>query len=237
MFGGQLLVAPITKPANKQINLGAVKVWLPEGTWTDIFTDRVYRGGGFVTMHRDLDTIPVLAGEGAIVPMYRQDRANALDNSQPLEIHIWRGNGNFELYEDDGESSPSNHLITRLQLEEAAQSLRFTIRGGEGDLSLVPEKRQIRLVFRDIVSADATVDGRSVPYSREGIDLTVDTAAGAVICLEHVSALRNIPREQLVVELKTRVQGEIIWKNAVLNSRRKMPGNVREALEELDALI
>ena len=65
----------------------------------------------------------------------------------------------------------------------------------------------------------------------------MDSAAGAVICLEHVSALRNIPGDQLETDLKTRVQGEIIWKNAVLNSRRKMPGNVREALEELDALI
>ena len=188
-------------------------------------------------MFRDLDAIPVLAGEGAIVPMYQQDKVNALDNGQSLEINIWRGNGSFEFYEDDGESSPSNYLITRLQVEEAGDSLRFTIRGGEGDLSLVPEKRQIRLVFRDIVSADATVDGRSVPYSREGIDLTVDSAAGTVICLEHVSVSGNIPREQLETDLKTRVQGEIIWKNAVLNSRRKMPGNVREALEELDALI
>ena len=237
MFGGQLLVCPVTTPADPKLNLAKTPLWLPEGRWTDFFTGRIYQGGQWVTMFRDLDAIPVLAGEGAIVPMYRNDRTNALDNNQPLDIHIWRGNGSFELYEDDGESSSSNHLITRLQVEEAGDSLRFTIRGGEGDLSLVPEKRQIRLVFRDIVSADATVDGRSVPYSREGIDLTVDSAAGAVICLEHVSVSGNIPREQLETDLKTRVQGEIIWKNAVLNSRRKMPGNVREALEELDALI
>ena len=237
MFGGQLLVCPVTTPADPKLNLAKTPVWLPEGRWTDFFTGRIYQGGQWVTMFRDLDAIPVLAGEGAIVPMYRQDRLNALDNAQPLEIHIWRGNGSFEFYEDDGESSPSNHLITRLQLEEAGDSLRFTIRGSEGDLSLVPEKRQIRLVFRDIVSADATVDGRSVPYSREGIDLTVDSAAGAVVRLDNVSVLRNIPREQLETDLKTRVQGETIWKNAVLNSRRKMPGNIREALEELDALI
>ena len=237
IFGGNLMVCPVTTPADKKLNLAATPVWLPEGRWTDFFTGRIYQGGQWVTMFRDLDAIPVLAGEGTIVPMYRNDRTNALDNSQPLEIHIWRGNSSFELYEDDGESSPSNHLITRLQVEEAGESLRFTIQGADGDLSLVPEKRQIRLVFRDIVSADATVDGRSVPYSREGIDLTVDSAAGAVICLEHVSVLRNIPRDQLETDLKTRVQGEIIWKNSVLNSRRKMPGNVRAALEELDALI
>ena len=105
IFGGKLLVCPITKPLDKQINLASAKVWLPEGRWTDIFNGRIYQGGQWVTMHRDLDTIPVLAKEGAIVPMYRNAETNDLSLSQPLEIHLWRGNGSYELYEDDGRTN------------------------------------------------------------------------------------------------------------------------------------
>ena len=237
MFGGNLLVCPVTTPADKKLNLAATPVWLPEGRWTDFFTGRIYKGGQWVTMFRDLDTIPVLTGEGAIVPMYRNDRTNALDNSQPLDIHIWRGNGSFELYEDDGESNRDNHLITRMEAKEAGEKLTFTIHPAVGDLSLVPEVRQFRLIFRDVVSADATVNGQSVPFCRNGIELTFDTAAGITLELHNITALANPPREKLVTELKTRVQGEIIWKNAVLNSEKKMPRAVREALKELDALV
>ena len=236
LFGGALLVCPVTTPADKMLNLAKTKVWLPQGRWTDFFTGKVYEGGTWVDMFRDLDAIPVLAREGAIVPMYLQSETNDLSLHQPLEIHVWRGNGSFELYEDDGETNRENHLITRLQVEEAGEYLRFIIHGGSGDLSLVPEHRQIRLVFRDVTSADVLVDGKTVPFCRNGIDLSVDTAAGSVIQLSNVSALQNPPKEQLKTNLLTRVQGEIIWKNAVLGSEKTMPKAVKEALAELDAL-
>ena len=89
IFGGQLLVCPITTPMDKRLNLSATKVWLPEGRWTDIFNDRIYEGGKWITMYRDLDSIPVLAPAGAIVPMYRNATRNDLSLEQPIEIHVW----------------------------------------------------------------------------------------------------------------------------------------------------
>ena len=236
LFGGQLLVCPVTTPADQKLNLAKTPVWLPEGRWTDFFTGKIYRGGGWVNMFRDLDSLPVLAGEGAIVPMYRQQACNDLSLHQPLEIHIWRGNGSFRLYEDDGETNRDNHLITRMEVEETESSLRFTIHGAEGDLSLVPSRRQIRLMFRDVAFADVLVDGQPMLFSPNGLDLTVDTAAGTVVALSHVRALQNPPKQQLKTDLLTRVQGEIIWKNAVLGSEKKMPAVIRAALKELDAL-
>ena len=44
----------------------SIKVFLPEGTWTDIFTNDTYEGNKVVTMVRPLDYIPVLAKEGGI---------------------------------------------------------------------------------------------------------------------------------------------------------------------------
>ena len=235
-FGSQLLVCPVTTPADKRLNLAKTPVWLPEGRWTDFFTGQIYRGGGWVNMHRDLDSIPVLAKEGSIVPMYRSGETNDLSLDQPLEIHIWRGNGQYELYEDDGESNRENHLITPMQVEEEGSTLRFTIRGAEGDLSLVPKQRTVTLIFRDIEHAQVLVQDQQVTYTRKGIDIIVDTAKGSVITLTQVSASKNRPREELRTNLLTRVQGEVVWKNAIFSNERKMPRFLREALAELDAL-
>ena len=147
-FGSQLLVSPITRPADRRLNLASVNTWLPEGRWTDVFTGRIYEGGRWVRMYRDMDSIPVLAGEGAIVPMYRSTDTNDLSLNQPLEIHIWRGNGSFRLYEDDGQTMAYQqgvYAITQFCLEEKGNALRLTITPPQDSHGLLPAQRQMYL--------------------------------------------------------------------------------------------
>lgn len=235
-FGSQLLVCPVTTPADKRLNLAKTSVWLPEGRWTDFFTGRIYRGGQWVDMFRDLDSIPVLAGEGSIVPMYRNGCSNSLSLNQPLDIHIWRGNGAFELYEDEGETLCPEHVITSMTLTESGDSLRFTIRAAEGNRQLLPENRDFRLVFRDVTFGRVTVNDASAPFQRDGIAISVKPDQDTVVILHGLRAAVNPPAAQLKSDLLTRVQGDVIWKNAVLNDVKKMPRFVKEALAELDAL-
>ena len=221
IFGSQLLVAPITRPADKRFNLSKVDVWLPEGRWTDIFNGRVYRGGRWVRMHRDLDSIPVLAPEGAIVPMYHDSRTNDLSLSQELEIHLWRGNGSFELYEDDGESRSyenGEYVKTKFTLEENGTSIRLTITPPTDSKGLLPEERVMHLKFRDIEAEDLTVIVKNAPV---------------IIEIENVEPIKNEPKEELKSEILTRVQGSNAKKNCAW--KKKYPRYIREALSEFDA--
>ena len=236
LFGSQLLVCPVTTPAHKQLNLAKTPVWLPEGRWTDFFTGRIYKGGQWVQMHRDLDSIPVLAKEGAIVPMYHNADTNNLSLEQPLDIHIWRGNGHFELYEDDGETNAAAYAITPMTVTEEGNTLRFVIGAARGDRVILPEKRCMNLVFRDVLAAKVCINGQEVPFRRQGIPLDTNPGREYVVELTEISHAENPPKAQLRTDLLTRVQGEVIWKNAVLNSEKKLPKFVREALIELDAL-
>ncbi len=68
-FGSELLVMPITSPAVPGINRARETVWLPEGTWIDFFTGVIYEGGRTIRMYRGIESMPVLAKAGAIVPM------------------------------------------------------------------------------------------------------------------------------------------------------------------------
>ena len=236
IFGGQLLVCPVTRKADPRLNLAATKLWLPEGRWTDFFNGRIYEGGRWISMYRDLDSIPVLAGEGSIVPMYRSGLTNDLSLDQPLEIHIWRGNGSFELYEDDGETDDYKNgvsAITSFRVKETEKGLRFVIIPPADSHGLLPEERQMYLKFRDIHAAEVAVDGEEVAFS-ENLPITVGHRS-VTVELRNIQILRNPPREELESALLTRVQGGNDWKSAKFH-RGRMPAFLRAALEELDAL-
>ena len=237
IFGGQLLVCPITRPADRRLNLAKARVWLPEGRWTDFFSGRVYRGGRWVTMHRDLDAIPVLAGEGSIVPMYRSGDSNDLSLAQPLEIHLWRGNGSFRLYEDDGETmayQQGQFAITEFTLEERGDTLRLTVTPPADSYGLLPEQRQMYLKFRDIAAAEVKIDGEASVF---GGDLCVSVSSRPVtVELTGLRAAGNPHREELRSELLTRVQGSNPRKSSLF-PKGKFPPCLREALEELEALM
>ena len=244
-FGGKLLVCPITKPSDKRTNLAKVTAWLPEGRWTDIFNGRIYRGGQWITMYRDLDSIPVLAPAGGIVPMYRNAESNDLSPEQPLEIHVWRGNGTYELYEDDGETKAymdGHQAVTTMEVQEEEDKILFIISQPAGDRSVVPAGRSFTVKFRDVVSAEIAVNGKAVA-SEDNKCVSVPVTDGGktiVIRLSNCVFAKNIPMEESTVELLTRVQAANGWKGVRFRDWRgdaaKMPGYVKDIIAELKAL-
>ena len=221
-FGSQLMVSPITRPADKRLNLACTHTWLPEGRWTDIFTGRIYQGGQWVCMYRDLDSIPVLAKEGTILPMYRSGDSNDLSLDQDLDIHIWRGNGSFELYEDDGETTAFEkgiYAITKFTLEETDSSLRLTITPPADSHGLLPRQRNMYIRFRDVMQEEMCITLGNQPI---------------VIDLQNVCHQKNAPVTELRNAILTRVQGKNLWKQR--HFAKKMPAFIASALTELEAL-
>jgi hypothetical protein len=207
---------------DKKLNLAYVDVYLPEGRWTDIFNGRVYEGGRWVKMYRDLDSIPVLAPEGAILPMYRNDRTNDLSNSQPLEVHIWRGEGHYELYEDDGETNAYKNgefVITKFDLTERDGSLILTITPPTDTKGIIPTEREIFIKFRDIIHTDERIILKNEPVTLE---------------IQNVIPTENESENELRSAVLTRVQGNNDKKS--IEFKKKLPGYVEEVLSEFEAL-
>lgn len=201
-FGTELIVAPITEHTSENTNLAAVNVWIPEGRYTDIFTGRIYSGNGFIKMYRDIENIPVLAKEGAIIPMSANDRTNDCSNPEVLEVLIYRGNNTFTLYEDDGETlsyQDGAYLKTAFTVKEDGDTVSFTIAKEDGDSSVSPENRTYILKFKDITKADIsiTVDGEKVQAETKkcgkALEVTVTAKVDATveIALENCSYLEN----------------------------------------------
>ena len=156
LFAGELIVAPITEHSAER-GLTRKNVWLPEGAWTDIFTGDVYRvgkGGTWITMVRPLNSIPVLAREGAVIPTSR-DKGNSCENPAHLEAAVYAGNRTYKLYEDD-EKGTAAYTVFENSTESGKQTLKVSF---EGDVSVLPEKRDMTFVFKSIV-VNTAVDSR-----------------------------------------------------------------------------
>lgn len=115
LLGPDLLVAPITAPADPRSRLGAVRTWLPEGTWTDLLTGTVHRGGRTTTLHRPLEQYPVLARAGAVLPLAADPLAPVGAGPDRLVLRVVPGDGRSWLVEDDGAAEP---VVRRTLLEQ-----------------------------------------------------------------------------------------------------------------------
>ncbi len=217
-FGTELIVAPITEHTSTDNNMAGVNVWLPEGRYTDIFTGRIYCGKRFVKMYRDIENFPVLAKEGAIIPMSANSRDNDCSNPAELELLVYRGNNTFTLYEDDGETlSYQNgaYLKTPFTVNENGSTITFVIDKAEGDATVSPEKRAYKVFFKDVVNGDITLKVNSkkknASFKKENGTLVVlldgiSASDKVEITIENCEYLTNKPKKQGLIETIAKYQ-------------------------------
>ena len=193
LFGGELLVAPITAPADKD-GYAHTKVWLPEGTWTDIFTGTQYQVGAFgkeFTVSRFAEEVPVFIQAGGILPL-SAEKGNSVENPKDMEILVWSGNGGYTLYEDGMTQETEGVLFTTFTTEYtenngmAVQKLSIST---QGDASVVPQKRNFKVRFKDIVDGEISlyVDGQKEDVEELLTDCTavdIIVEAGKKYCVE-----------------------------------------------------
>ena len=145
VFGGSLLVCPITTPWD-ETGVSSREIWLPDGLWTDLFTGEVLPGGRH-RVSRDRRSIPVFARQGAIIPM-QNVKGNFSGNPDHLILHVYNnGNGTYSLYEDDGESTEylsGKGAHTRFEIHGKV----FRIHPAEGDWTSLPERRSYTVCFQ-----------------------------------------------------------------------------------------
>lgn len=255
MFGTELIVCPITEKIDPRTELAGTDCFIPEGRYTDIFTGRIYEGKQKLRLYRDEASIPVLAKEGAIIPLYPENIGNSTENPEEYDILVYRGTGNIDLYEDDGTTNNFKngaYCLTPIFVVEEENNITFAIFQIQGDRSVVPEKRTFNIYFRDIADvekievsinfenakAQITKD-RTIKVSVVDIDPTEDYIR---IELKNIEPLRNPPKKELLTSLFARVQGGNDIKRVLLEPMLKdgkdtlVPGYLKGPIEEINAL-
>jgi alpha-D-xyloside xylohydrolase len=129
LFGPALLVNPVTSEGATQRVL-----YLPSGVeWIDFWTGKRTSGGQRMTAEAPLDRIPIYARAGSIVP-FGPRAESAAAKADPIELRIYPGaNGDFNLYEDEGDSYDYEHgaySVIPIHWDDTARTLRIGDRQG-----------------------------------------------------------------------------------------------------------
>ena len=97
LVGENLLVAPVvTQGATRRM------VYLPEGIWYGLFDKREYQGSRYYLIEAPLDTCPVFAKAGTILPVYEVMQYVGERPYDLLKLVVFPGEGRYVHYQDNG---------------------------------------------------------------------------------------------------------------------------------------
>lgn len=178
-FGDALFVAPITTKMDKVMERTVQKLYLPDGIWYDFTTGRKYIGGRRYTAFYKLESYPVFARAGTVIPLAVLDEKNINDTNPPkaMEIQIFPGESNtYELYEDDGISSLHEngyYIVTNIDYTSSKGGATVVIRPVAGKSGIISNYRSYRIRFRNTNEPDS-YDVHIGSESVKGIETYVD---------------------------------------------------------------
>lgn len=217
-FGSELIAAPITSKTNKKTNMATAKAWIPKGTYTDIFTLQKYHGPMDITLNRELYDIPVLAKEGAIIPL-SNDEGNSSANPKALEFWIFNGNNSFTLYEDNGRVNFEEHNAKTKILntfDEKSCKIKLTIKAPFGDCEVIPSGRKYKITFKEIESADIKLNKEfTISNSDSALSIEVDFSSDDIeIELANIKLIKMPDYKERVINSMSRWQEQTAKKTA-----------------------
>ncbi len=215
-FFGGLLVIPVTEKLGKD-GYAPIDAWIPEGKWTDVFTGDEYVapvGGRKVTLFRSLDSIPVLAKAGMILPL-SLDKGNGIENPIRLAVNAYMGWGNYTLYENTEKGAQAFTEFSST-LEEGRYTLTVKAHGDEG---VIPQSRSLKVCFQGVPEGEVCVleNGKQIACKIKDIDcLSVEFAFNSKKEYEvrmNCSPVNEMQRlQQSTLRVLTRAEGENLQK-------------------------
>ena len=175
LFGRSLLVAPVVHAQytpeevrydDTPVDFSAARstqVYLPKGCdWYDFHTGERLKGGQTVTRTSHLDTVPLFARAGAIIPLGPDVQYSSEKPWDELEIRVYPGaDGFFTLYEDEGDSYRYEQGACST-IEFKLQGRRLTIGERKGSFPGMLQQRRFRIVTPDGRCSEVDYDGRQI---------------------------------------------------------------------------
>ncbi|MDP2956433.1 MAG: glycoside hydrolase family 31 protein, partial [Longimicrobiales bacterium] len=175
MLGEDLLVAPVTTPADSATGLATVSLWLPPGDWVEWGSGARLHGPATVERTYLLDEIPLFARAGAVIPMAEPAlRVGAADRG-PLVLTVFPGTaGQAGLYEDAGNDTgylrgESARTVLLAKWSEGGRRVSVAVGAAQGSYPGQPAERSLTVRVPGVLPPTAvTADGAPVPYRADG---------------------------------------------------------------------
>jgi len=218
-FGSQIMISPIIKRKNNEMNRVVQHIFIPNGIWYDYASGKKFTGNKYyVNFYKDED-YPIFIKEGSIIPMSLDNNTNCPTN---MEIQIFPAEnglyGSYELYEDDGISQTvgMNYQITKMNLDKFEYGYTFTIAKKDGNYN--NGNRNYLLRFRNMKSPDRVI----IKYNNQEIESKYEIEKNDLIV-----KLNNIETYQ-------KVEVNIIGKNIEIETISVINEEIEGILEDLE---
>lgn len=148
-------------------------VWLPPGTWVDLWTGARYEGGQVVPYACELHHMPLLAREGGLAVLADEMDFVGQKPWERLTVEAFVGRGKSAtrtLYEDDGASNAylrGEFAKTELSLKDAGGAATLTLAPRQGSFAGMPARRwTVRLHLPGGASVQRVeLDGKPVKFA------------------------------------------------------------------------
>ena len=152
-------------------DMSARDVYIPAGGFTDVFDGTHYAGGETVRVYHGIETTPLYARDGAVLPAVRAVSPITAADFPALSLNVFDGgDGTYTLCEDDGESV--DYLAGKVRKTTVTHTERgnagsITIARAEGSFKTDYTARTytIRLHTEKRI-ADVKLDGKAVEVVR-----------------------------------------------------------------------
>jgi alpha-D-xyloside xylohydrolase len=170
LFGPALMVNPVTEPG-----AASRSVYLPgKAAWYNFWTGAREAPGRRVDAAAPIETMPLYAPAGSILPLGPDVEYVDQKPADPLEVRVYPGaDGSFTLYEDAGDSYDYEHgayTTIPFRWNDAAKTLIIGKRSGAYEGML--KKRTFRIVLVDQRHGgglDESAEARVAAYSGEEV--------------------------------------------------------------------
>lgn len=153
-FASSLLVSPFTQP--KDIDGYSKKeVYFPEGEFYDYKYGYKYKGNNVLTIHREIDDMPVFIRQGHFLILDNNKIGNDISNPKSISVITTSGEGKYTLLEDD-----DNELNLETTFINNKNRLSILITGDE---KLYQKDREYKIKFLDIFDIeDINIKGATI---------------------------------------------------------------------------
>jgi len=176
LFGDQMIVSPVTAPADKITGLTSETVWLPKGEWIERPTGKLFSGPTKVERSFTIDQIPVYVKAGTILPMQPGMLHTGEKPVDPLIVNVWPlapgETSSYQVYEDSGVSVDYQRGVfarTPVEVTQEGDTLRVEIGPVEGSYPGMLKMRSYELRLPgDWPPATVSVNGKAIPFAKPG---------------------------------------------------------------------
>ncbi len=168
MLGPDLIVAPVLAPG-----LTARAVYLPKGRWYRWHSRGAVtaplQGPTHIAADAPLDELPIFVRAGAVIPMWPLAQHTGAIDRADVTLHIWSGDGRFDLYEDDGVSRAylrGEYWVTPVRARTKGETVTVTFNR--------PKARPLKFQLHGMGKARVTLDGSPIAARRNIIGIAGD---------------------------------------------------------------